>query len=483
MPQKLKILFAAAEAGPLVKVGGLGDVACSLPSALWNAGYDIRVVLPKYNQIEVSGYEITRRETATVPFMGAPQDIAIIEISLPGGRPVYLIENEKYFARDNVYGEPDDVERFLFFSYAAMVLPQLMHWQPDIIHGNDWHTAFIAALLDEARKVNSFFANTASVLTIHNIAYQGWFNDAFARNAGLYPYMPPLSDPLRDRCYDLFALGIIHADVISTVSETYAEEILTPEYGAGLEGLIARHRDNLFGIRNGIDYACFDPATDKELAVNFDAGHIELRSENKMVLQRRFGLPVNAGIPLIAMVGRLVEQKGIDITVPAVTSLLQGTDAQFILSGSGETRYEAMLREIGRVFPGKARIIIGQDFALSTLAFSAADIVLVPSLYEPFGLAPIIAMRYGAVPVVRRTGGLSETVKDAPPDLTAGFGFAFDKYDSESLLCTVKRALTAYYNKDGWRDLVRRDMKADFSWQASLPKYESLYDKAKQHIG
>ena len=472
------VLFIAAEASPLVKVGGLGDVAGSLPEALHRAGHDVRLATPHYGLIRLEGYHATRRGEFSLPFTGGELSISITEVLLGDGTPVYLLGNERYFNRAGIYGEPDDVERFLIFSRAAVELPKRLDWRPDIFHCHDWHTGIVPGLLKVAYRDDNFYSSCASVFTIHNIAYQGWFDDGFAGYAGLYEYLPPPENPWRNRTYNMTGLGIYHSHVISTVSETYAREILTPEYGMGLETLLQERQGSLFGILNGISYEQFNPATDVSVAVTYDTNSLDRRTDNKVALQKMAGLPIKPEIPLIGMAGRVVEQKGFDITLPVIQSLLGENDIQFVLQGTGEYRYEESLRALESYHANKARMFLSLDFMLAQLIFAGCDIFLAPSRFEPCGLSPIIAMRYGAIPVVRHTGGLVETVPDCSADLSSGRGFVFEGYNTDDLSTALKRALAAYHRKKEWRALMVRAMKADFSWEASLPKYEALYKAA-----
>jgi starch synthase len=476
------VLFVAAEVSPLAKVGGLGDVVGSLPQALRQAGHDVRITMPRYGSINLEGYQAVRQGNFTIPFMGGQEEIGIIQVLLKDVVPVYLLENKRYFDRLAIYGENDDLERFLLFSMAAMEVPKRLDWQPDILHCHDWHSGIVSPLLKAAYKNDTFYSFCASVFTIHNLAYQGWFDDFFAEHAGLYEYMPPPGDPSRDKCYSMTGLGIYHSDLVSTVSETYAREILTPEYGEGLESLLQRRQDSLFGILNGIDYEQFDPSTDRIIAANYGVNSLEKRIANKTALQEKAGLPVNATIPLLGFAGRLVNQKGIDILdvgKGALESLLAEADVQFVLQGVGDVEYEESFKKMERLYPKKVRAFLTLDFSLAQLIFAGCDIFIVPSRFEPCGLTPLIVMRYGSIPVVRRTGGLAETVAGCSPDPSGGLGFVFEQYDAGELLATLKRALTALKNKKEWRKLMVRAMQADFSWKASIPRYEALYEMAR----
>ncbi len=482
MGSSFKVLFATAEASPLIKVGGLGDVAGSLPRALRRLGHDVRIIMPRYGITNLEGHQITWRGNLNMPFMGDGEDTGISEVLLRDGTPVYLVENKRYFDRPAVYGEADDLERFLLFSLAVMETPKILGWHPDILHCHDWHTGMVPARLKAARRDDPFYSSCASVYTIHNLGYQGWFDDGFAGRAGIYDYLPPEGDPLRDRAYSMTAIGIYHGDIISTVSETYAVEILTPEYGMGLETLLESRRDSLFGILNGIDYEEFNPALDRIIAANYDAHTLERKATNKLAVQEKAGLPVDAGTPLLGLAARLVDQKGIDILVGALDSLFGEADVQFVLQGTGEPRYEESLRGLQDRYPAKARTFLVLDFSLARLIFAGCDIYLSPSRFEPCGLSHLIAMHYGAIPVVRRTGGLAETVPDCNSDPSAGLGFVFESYGQNDLLTALRRAVATFQRKEVWHKLVSRVMQVDFSWKSSAPKYASLYQRARRKV-
>jgi starch synthase len=480
-----KVLFVAAEVNPLAKVGGLGDVVGSLPQALREAGHDVRIIMPRYGSINVEGYQTVRQGSFTIPFMGGQEEIGIIQVLLKDITPVYLLENKRYFDRLVIYGESDDLERFLLFSMAAMEVPKKLDWQPDILHCHDWHAGMVPPLLKVAYRDDAFYSFCASIFTIHNLAYQGWFDDFFAERASLYEYMPPPGDPSRDKCYSMTGLGIYHGDLVSTVSETYAREILTPEYGVGLETLLQRRQDSLFGILNGVDYDQFAPSTDRIIAANYDVDSLEKRVANKTALQEKAGLPVNTNIPVLGFAGRLVDQKGIeilDVGKGALESLLAEEGVQFVLQGVGDAEYEESFKKLESLYPNKVRAFLTLDFSLAQLIFGGCDIFLVPSRFEPCGLTPLIAMRYGSIPVVRRTGGLAETVAGCSPELSKCLGFAFERYDAGELLVTLKHAIAAFKNRNEWRKLMVRAMQADFSWKASIPRYEALYEMARRKV-
>jgi starch synthase len=482
MADSLKVIFTAAEASPLVKAGGLGDVVGSLPKALRRAGHDIRIILPNYGTINLEGYISRSLGSSSVPFMGSIESIEVNAVNLKDGTPVYLIDNWTYFHRSSIYGEQDDLQRFLFFSFSVMEALKIVNWQPNILHCHDWHTGIIPALLKIAYKDDPFYSQCSSVFTIHNIAYQGWFDDFFAEKAGLYHFLPNIDDPLRSKTYCMTGLGIYHSDVVSTVSDKYANEILTPEYGEGMDELILSRRDSLSGIVNGIDYDKLNPATDSNITVQYDVNSIEKRVQNKFALQNKAGLSVNQEIPVIGMAGRLVEQKGIDIAIQAIESLLARTEIQFILQGTGHSGYHESLEELQRRYPDRVRTYLTLDFLIARSIFAGCDIFLVPSRFEPCGLSPLIASHYGAIPVVRNTGGMAQNIIDYFNDPQNGFGFVFQRYEAGALLEALHIALTTFEKKNEWLSLMVRAMKADFSWYKSVPKYEVLYNTAINKI-
>ena len=489
MDKPLKILVVSAEAVPFAKVGGLADVAGSLPKALRRLGHDARLALPKYGQINEAQFGLTKiLDSLPVP-AGSNHELASISKSTVEGMPAYLVGNDKYFGREEVYGYDDDGERFVFFCRAALEMLKALDWQPDVIHCNDWHTGIIPNWLKTIYKDDPFFANTATAFTIHNLAYQGIFGPELLEFAGLADYglIPYPTDEGLSRVVVLMARGILFAAVINTVSEKYAQEILTPEYGERLDPILVQRRDRLFGILNGLDYEVWNPATDPDIAVNYDdapplsppklGGKEGGRVENKLALQREAGLPPDPDVPLIGMISRLADQKGFDILAEASDQLME-LDLQFVLLGTGEERYHKIFADVAGKYQGQAAVFLEFDGALARRIYAGSDAFLMPSRFEPCGLGQLIAMRYGSVPIVRSTGGLADTVQDYDPATGQGNGFAFTDYSEEALLAAVKRAVETYRHKDTWRTLMERGMRADFSWGVSARKYVELYHKA-----
>jgi len=475
--QPLKILLLSAEVVPFAKIGGLADVAGSLPKAIRALGHDIRVAMPRYGRIDPQRFGLKEVLPAfPVPMDKQMEEAAVLQGSIAPDIPIYMIENAKYYDRDGIYMYPDDAERFIFFCRTSLEMLKRLGWCPDIIHCHDWHTAIVPNWLKTIYKDDPFFAHTATVYTIHNVAYQGIFGYRVLEIAGIgeYGFMhhPKMAD--LTEVVDLMARGIFFADVINTVSETHAQEILTPEFGQKLDPLLRDRRERLFGILNGIDYELMNPATDKYIAQNYDVNSLEKRVHNKLALQREANLKEDAAVPLIGIISRLTDQKGVGILGDVIDHVLD-LDLQFVLLGTGEPHYHEMFSRIAQAYPGKAAIFLTFNAELAQKIYAGTDMFLMPSRFEPCGLGQMIAMRYGNVPVVRATGGLADTVKDFDPRTGEGNGFSFVPYDRWALFATIVRALENYKYKDTWRQLQMRGMAADLSWDASARKYVDLY--------
>jgi starch synthase len=478
MAQPLKVLYLAVEAAPYVKVGGLADVAGSLPKALRALGHDVRIALPRHKSIDGSRF---RLKLALPPFLvpvGADNKLTEALEGATEGVPAYLVWDEYYFGRDKVYGYDDDAQRFVFFGRAILTFIRQLGWQPDVIHANDWHTAFVPTWLATAGKTDPFYAPIATVYSIHNVTYHGTTGNTILPFAGLEGHVRHL-EAEQPGTVNWMARGILHSDVVNTVSKRYAQEILTPEYGAGMEGLLKnRHAERrLCGILNGVDYDQWNPAADPHLVQRFDIHSLDTRALNKAAFQSEVGLPVRDDVPLIGFVSRLVDQKGVDILSAALDRMF-ARDVQFVMLGTGEKRYEEIYGALPKRFPNKAAVFLKFDAALAQRIYAGTDIFLMPSQFEPCGLGQIIAMRYGSVPVVRATGGLADTVSDLDAAKNKGTGFTFGDYSGDALWSALERALDTFRNRKTWRGLQERGMKADFSWTASAKKYEELYRKA-----
>ncbi len=475
--RSLRALFLSVEMSPLAKVGGLADVAGSLPRALRRAGADVRVAMPFHATIDRAGLELHQVAVGVdVPARGQAEAVDVWQANVRGVL-VYLVENERFFGRERVYGYDDDVERWLFFCDALLASAGHLGFAPDALHLNDWHVAFVATRLVNGEHP---WARSGTLLTIHNLGLPGPFGHDFAEAAGFTPdamRVPEGLDP--GLAFSGMAQGILHCDYVNTVSETYAREILTPEFGAGLDPLLRARADRLSGIVNGIDYDEFNPATDPHIAT-FDAGTLDRRSENKRRLQARSGLPQRPDMPLLGFVGRLFHQKGADIMEDAVEALAaQGVDLQLVALGTGDEALHERLLSLEARFPQQVKAHIGFDVPLGQLIYAGCDLFLMPSRYEPCGLGQMIAQRYGAVPVVRRTGGLADTVDECDTAQGIGTGFLFDDATPQALEGALRRAFAVYADRDAWRALQSRGMARDFTWDRAATRYLELYARAR----
>ena len=478
MASPLRILFVAAECAPLAKVGGLGDMAGSLPKALRALGHDVRLALPHYATIDNRRFPARAATHFQVNSRAGPVWATAHETA-HDGVPIYLISGPPIPPRPWLYGGiAEDGPKFVFFSLAALEMCRTMDWQPDVVHAHDWHAGTSVGYLGTAGLADPFFARVASLFTIHNLPYSGAGAGDALWQYGFWP-SPWMGLPAYER-WSPMALALSHADVINAVSPGYAREVLTPEYGQGFEGLLAARGERLTGVLNGIDYDVWNPATDRNLPANFDAESLEGRAENKRALQAESGLPARPDAFLIGMVSRLDGQKGLDLVGPALRELL-AEDVQFVLLGTGDPYFEAEMARLAADFPGKVAAHLRFDAAAATHIYGGADAFLMPSRYEPCGLGQMIALRYGAVPVVRATGGLADTVVDAAE--RGGTGFVFGPYSAYALYGALARARAAFADRAHWRRMQQRGMKADFSWAKSAKEYVGLYKKAMEYGG
>jgi starch synthase len=477
--QPLKILILAAEIVPFVKVGGLADVVGALPKALRALGHDVRLVMPRYKQVEPERFHLTPVLDSLSVNMGTFQvQVSVRQGSIGDGIPVYMIDAPRFFERENIYGYTDDGERFILFCRAALEAMRAIDWMPDILHCNDWHTGIVPNWMHTIYSEDPFYAHTATVYTIHNLAYQGIFGYRLLEVAGvaaqgfLYPQIAELANVV-----DVMGRGILFADAITTVSERYAQEILTPTFGEKLDHMLRSRRDRLFGILNGIDYQEVNPATDPYIHTQFDANSLDKRPANKVALQEQAHLPVRPDVPLLAMISRLADQKGFDLLSQIIQPLLtQGI--QFVVLGIGDQHYHEMFQNLAARYPEQVAIFLTFNTELAQRIYAGSDMFLMPSRFEPCGLSQLIAMRYGSVPIVRCVGGLADTVKEYDPQTGSGNGFVFYNYDPWELFAAIVRALELYRFKDIWRTLQQRGMAADHSWHASALRYVEVYHNA-----
>ena len=467
----MKILFIASEAFPLAKVGGLADVTSSLAMALYDLGHESCLILPRYKSIKAPLQEIEDRDFG-IDFMGHHEQVALAMTVLRNKVPVYLVENDAFFGRSEVYSE-GELERFYFFSSIIPSVISRLDIKPDVVHFHDWHTALGPLCLGQAK------LSLPCVFTMHNVAYQGAFDHEFLVRSGLSSlweeYVPSGAPrpPL-----NFMSQGILLADILSTVSPTYSSEILTAEHGEGLDPLLNYRRDDLYGIINGIDYSEYNPATDPYVQTRYDSSAVERRADNKLALQKETGLPEDIEVALFGMVSRLDEQKGIDLLLEAIGPFVEETRAQLVILGEGREHYHRSLLEAASKHPGRLSVTIARDEALARLIYAGSDMFLMPSRFEPCGLGQLIAMRYGAVPVVRHTGGLIDTVHDVAED--NGNGFVFRNYAAVEMLDAVKRAEASFRSRGEWQNLIERNMKLDFSWNRSARNYEEIYLRARK---
>lgn len=480
MQKSLKAAILAFEAAPYAKAGGLGDVIGSLPKALGELGIETKVFIPKFKFIDEQAWGlellITKMQI-TLP-RGTKIQVSVWRGFFPHTlSPIYFIDMPRYFTGKGIY-DHNKIGRnptipCLAFTKAAFETMKALDWQPSVIHAHEWQTAMACKWLHTLYKEDPFFVQTASVLTVHNLAMQGNVGWHMTKFMGL-----TRKDFFVERQYatfkgiNLLACGIEAADMLNTVSPTYAQEIQTVRYGCGLHKLMKTKKNRLQGILNGIDYTIFDPASDESLVTRYSYKNLEKKMDNKMELQRRFGLPISPEIPLVCIVSRLTAQKGLSLIDEALPKLMN-LGAQFIILGSGSEKIEKIFIQAEKKYPQQVAASLEFDANLAQIVYAGADLLLMPSRFEPMGLSQIIAMRFGTIPIVRKTGGLSDTVQDGKT------GFVFKHYDSNALEWAIGRALNIWYkDKKTWREMQIRAMKKDFSWKSSAKKYLLLYKKA-----
>lgn len=472
----MRVLFVASEANPFIKSGGLGDVAGALPKALAQKGADVRVIIPKYKDINWDVKEKLKFIKSFNVSVGWREKYCGVWECLYNGVTYYVLDNEQYFYRDGIYGFYDDAERFAFFDRAVLDTLREIDWQPDLIHCNDWQTGMLPVLLKfEYKRKDRFYWNMKCVYSIHNIAFQGIFDpnilpELFGFDLELYD-----NTALKfDDGVSFMKGGLYYSDIITTVSNSYAGEIQTPKYGERLDGVLRERSYALRGIINGIDYDEFNPKEDKYLSQNYDVNSIENKVLNKIELQKDLRLKIDANIPMIGMVTRLTSQKGIDLLVNISDRLLQ-QNIQLVILGTGDKHYEDHFKWLNHTYAGKVSANIKFDNVLANKIYAASDMFLMPSLFEPCGLGQLIALRYGAIPIVRETGGLKDTVIPYNEYTGYGNGFSFVNYNADELYNIIQYALLTYSNREKWNGLIKNAMNSDNSWNKSADIYLNMY--------
>ncbi len=475
-----KILFAAAEAVPFVKTGGLADVVGSLPKYFPKKNYDVRVVLPKYRFLAETYRSRMERVGVCSVYFHKKNQYAGIDRLVEDGVTFYFIDSETYFVGDAPYGELErDAEKFAFFSMTVVAMLESIKFQPDIIHCHDWHTGLVPAFLEAFCRGEKFYHDVCFVYTIHNLAYQG------GRPIDEFRPLTKLPDAyfteellVKDGEVNPLKGGIVFSDYVTTVSETYAREIQTPERGEELDELLRARSDHLVGILNGLDYQDQDPETDPRIAHRFTGDLIGYKSANKADLQRELRLDEREEIFLIGMVSRLTDQKGFDLVEPILDEILSSGEVQLAVLGTGEEQYETMFRNYAEKYPGRISANIGYSEELAQRIYASCDAFLMPSLFEPCGLSQLMALRYGTVPLVHKTGGLADTVEPYDESEHTGTGFCFPDCEADEVRDMICRARKVFVESpEEWKGIIERGMAADFSWNASCEKYAALYDR------
>lgn len=482
MREELTVLFVTPEAVPFAKVGGLADVIGALPLTLQQLGLKPLVVMPLYGIIKQGGHSLTLAAKDLEVSLGPLKLEFDLYTATSGEVPFYFVERDEFYERRQIYGTPrgdyfDNLERYTFLAQSILPICRALNLKPDILHCHDWQAALVPIYLKTRWAGFDHFMNSASVLTIHNLGYQGKF--------------PKDKFPLLGLDWSLFSIngleyygdinflkgGIIFADTVTTVSRRYSREIQTPEYGCGLEGVLQSRADVLTGIVNGVDYRAWNPATDPHLAANYDSRKLAGKAKNKKALMKRFGLdPALGQAPLLGMISRLTDQKGFNLLAEVLPELM-AADLSLVILGSGDEKYQKLLTEAAQQYQGRLGVAIAYDNPLAHLIEAGADMFLMPSYYEPCGLNQIYSMKYGTIPVVRATGGLVDTVEPVDLQRATGTGFMFEEYKAPAFLTAIREAYRAYQNKTLWRKLMKNAMAQDFSWESSAKAYIELYQQ------
>ncbi len=481
--KRLAVCLLASEVAPLSKTGGLADVAAALTKMLVGAGHDVRLFTPAYASVDraaCAARPVPQLQKLRLTIGAQPFAFSVLRGKLPGGAPVYLIDCPPLFARERLYtSDADEHVRFLGFTRAALLACKQMRWAPRIVHCNDWHTAFAPLLLRSLYKSEPLLAPARTLLTIHNIGYQGIFPATRVADLGLEAADLALLDAPDLKAGRINALrhGILYADAINTVSPTHAREICTDEYGMGLQDSLRARGAAVSGILNGVDYEEWDPRHDRFLPAHYDPHHLEIKAQLKGLFLERWGLQPGAGVALAGIVSRLAVQKGIELMFGALPKILTARPLNFVALGSGEAQYEAFFTGLALQFPGRVHFHRGYDEPLAHWIEAASDLFLMPSRYEPCGLNQMYSLRYGTVPLVRRTGGLADSVEHFDAPTGTGTGIVFNDFDAPALEWALNRALDLYAQKEPWARCVQNGMAQDFSWARQGREYVALYER------
>ena len=490
--KRLKILIASPEVVPFAKTGGLADVCGTLPKALAGLGHQVKVILPKYRVVDEKEFKLSEVKTDVplIPIGDRSIKITVRSYNQTSSTVEYLfVVSDEYYDREELYKDrstgfdyEDNDERFILFARGTLEILKAIEWQPDIVHANDWQSALILAYLKTLYAGDPFFKYTKTVFSIHNLAYQGNFPKSTFDKIGVPKDLFTPTSPFEFwGNVNFMKAGICYADVINTVSETYAVEIQSgSEFGHGLEGVLRTRNEDLYGIINGIDYDVWSPEKDKLISYNYSSEDLSGKRKNKELLLKLCNLPLSTrDVPLIGIISRLADQKGFDLLAQIADELLS-LDLQMVILGTGDEKYHRLFKEMKTKYPNKISVNLRFDNPLAHLIEAGSDMFLMPSRYEPCGLNQLYSLKYGTVPIVRKTGGLADTIENYDPRTGEGTGFVFKNYDAAELLDTIKIALGVYKDKNAWVKLMKNGMKRDFSWEMSAKKYVELYQKVMQ---
>jgi len=478
-----RILFAASEVTPFAKTGGLADVAGSLPAALASLGHQVFVVMPFYRGVKDGNFGIKPYEKSmSIPFKGERLNAGVFASKISRNVHVFFIQRDEFFDRSSLYGTPrgdyfDNPERFIFFNRAVLELSSAIGLQTDIVHCHDWQTGLVPVYLKSLFKDNPVLNRAKSVFTIHNLAYQG----VFPKEIMAISEIPSELFSMKGLEYygkmNFLKGGIVFSDIITTVSEKYAQEIQTPEYGYGMEGVLGDRQGDLYGILNGVDYTFWNPKTDPHIAAKYDRKNLSGKKRCKDELIKIFGLEGAQEFPIIGIISRLADQKGFDILAAALDDLMR-MDLYLVILGTGDEKYEKQYSDMGKKYPSRLGVKIAFDNVLAHKIEAGSDMFLMPSKYEPCGLNQMYSLKYGTIPIVRATGGLDDTIQRFEPETGEGNGFKFTAYSPEALLQETQRAVEVFQHKKTWAGLIQNAMKMDFSWKKSAQRYEKIYNLA-----